>query len=66
MKRLASRGRGEDADTWLLPAGVDDHPVRRLEALSAVLRAGPDVARRLLAGQSPWRDVFLRRTLSDA
>lgn len=54
------------SDTWLLPAGVDDHPVRRLGALSAVLRARPDVARGLLAGRSPWCDVFLRRTLSDA
>ena len=44
-------------DLWLVPGGVRGSPPRRLEALSAVLRARPEVGRRLLAGQRPWCDV---------
>jgi hypothetical protein len=43
-------------DPWLVPGGVRGSPPRRLEALSAVLRARPEVGRRLLAGQRPWCD----------
>ena len=46
------------ADRWLVPAGVRGSPVRRLEALSAVLRAWPAVGRRLLAGPRPWCEVI--------
>jgi Glycosyl transferases group 1 len=45
------------SDPWLVPGGVRGSPPRSLEALSAVLRARPDVGRRLLAGQRPWCDV---------
>ncbi len=45
------------ADPWLIPPGVDGVPGRRLEAVSALLRARPDVGRRLLAGRGPWFDV---------
>lgn len=44
-------------DPWLVPGGVRGSPPRSLEALSAVLRARPEVGRRLLAGQEPWCDV---------
>jgi hypothetical protein len=44
-------------DAWLVPGGVRGSPPRSLEALSAVLRARPEVGRRLLAGQRPWCDV---------
>jgi glycosyl transferase family 1 len=44
-------------DPWLVPGGVRGSPPRSLEALSAVLRARPEVGRRLLAGQKPWCDV---------
>jgi hypothetical protein len=44
-------------DSWLVPGGVRGSPPRSLEALSAVLRARPEVGRRLLAGQRPWCDV---------
>lgn len=44
-------------DPLLVPAGVRGSPARGLEALSAVLRARPQVGRRLLAGQRPWCDV---------
>lgn len=41
-------------DPWLVPGGVRGSPPRRLEVLSAVLSARPDVGRRLLAGRTPW------------
>ncbi len=41
----------------LLPVGVGEAQPRRLEALSAVMRARPDVGRRLLAGRTRWADV---------
>jgi hypothetical protein len=44
-------------DPWLVPGGVRGSPPRSLEALSAVLRARPEVGKRLLAGQKPWCDV---------
>lgn len=44
-------------DPWLVPPGIGGLLGRRLEAVSAVLRARPDVARRLLAGRAPWCDV---------
>jgi len=46
------------SDPWLTPLGVRGSPPRRLEACSAVLRARPDVGRRLLAGERPWCDVM--------
>ncbi len=46
-------------DPWLIPPGIGGMLGRRLEAVSAVLRARPDVGRRLLAGQAPWCDVVL-------
>jgi hypothetical protein len=45
-------------DPWLVPAGVQGSPARRLEALSAVLRARPQSGRRLLAGPRTWCDVI--------
>lgn len=47
------------ADPWLIPPGIGGLLGRRLEALSALLRARPDVGRRLLAGRAPWCDVVL-------
>jgi hypothetical protein len=46
-------------DPFLVPPGIGGVLGRRLEAVSAVLRARPDVGRRLLAGQTPWCDVVL-------
>ena len=45
-------------DPWLVPAGVRGSPARTLEALSAVLRARPELGRRLLAGRRPWCDLI--------
>ena len=45
-------------DPWLIPPGLGGLLGRRLEAVSAVLRARPDVGRRLLAGPAPWCDVI--------
>lgn len=45
------------SDPWLVPGGVRGSPPRSLEALSAVLRARPEVGRRLLAGERSWCDV---------
>jgi hypothetical protein len=45
------------SDPMLVPLGVRESKARRLEALSAVLRARPDVGRRLLVGRTPWSDV---------
>jgi len=44
-------------DPWLIPPGIGDDPTRPLGALSAVLRARPDIGRRLVAGRAPWCDV---------
>jgi hypothetical protein len=44
-------------DPWLIPPGLGGLLGRRLEAVSALLRARPDVGRRLLAGRAPWCDV---------
>ena len=44
-------------DSWLVPLGVGGYRSRRLEALSAVLQARPDIGRTLLAGREPWCDV---------
>ena len=44
-------------DPMLVPIGVGESQPRRLEALSAVLRARPDIVRRLLAGRTPWSSV---------
>lgn len=52
-------------DPWLVPLGVGERRSRPLEALSAVLRVRPDVARRLLAGQEPWCEVVLLNASSD-
>ena len=48
-------------DAWLIPPGIDGLPGRWLDAVSALLRARPDVGRRLLAGRAPWCDVLLLR-----
>ena len=44
-------------DVWLVPPGVGAADARRLDGLSAVVRARPDVGRRLLAGAEPWCEV---------
>ena len=44
-------------DPWLLPAGWEGGQPRSLEGLSAVIRARPEVARRLLIGRARWCDV---------
>jgi hypothetical protein len=49
------------SDEWLVPTGVGDASGRRLEALSAVMQARPDVGRRLLAGWQPWCQYALLR-----
>ena len=52
-------------DPWLTPGGVRGSPPRRLEALSSVLRARPEVGRRLLAGSGPWCE-FVAPDVQDA
>lgn len=47
---------------WLVPQAIGTDRARRLAALSAVLRARPDVGGRLLAGRTPWCDVVLLKT----
>ena len=42
------------SDPWLVPVGVGTGRERRLEALSAVFQARPDVGRRLLSGRAAW------------
>jgi len=50
------------SDEWLVPSGVGEARARRLDALSAVMKARPEVGRRLLAGRRPWcRYAFLRQ-----
>lgn len=46
-------------DPWLIPPGIGDGRTRPLGALSAVLRARPNVGRKLLAGGAPWCEVVL-------
>jgi hypothetical protein len=46
-------------DPWLVPLGFEGLRSRSFGALSAVLRAHPDVARQLLVGRAPWCDVAL-------
>lgn len=49
-------------DQWLVPIGVGDSRARRLEALSAVMKARPDVGRRLIVGRKPWSEIALLKT----
>ena len=44
-------------DPWLMPAGWEGSQPRSLEGLSAVIRARPEVGRRLLIGRARWCDV---------
>ncbi len=41
-------------DPWLLPAGWEGTESRRLDGLSAIIGARPEVARRLLSGSAEW------------
>jgi len=52
------------SDQWLVPAGVGEG-TRPLHALSAALRARPDVARKLLTWSAPWCDVVLSGESAD-
>lgn len=45
------------SDPMLIPLGVGQSQPRRLEALSAVMRARPDVGRTLLAGRTAWSSI---------
>lgn len=53
------------SDPMLVPLGVGQFQSHRLEALSAVMRAHPDVGRRLLAGRTPWSSVVLAPAVSE-
>lgn len=46
-------------DPWLMPAGWEDSQPRSLEGLSALVRARPDVGRRLLIGRARWCEVAI-------
>lgn len=46
------------ADPWLVPMGVQGSPARRLEAVSALLRARPKAAWSLLLGSGDWCEVI--------
>lgn len=44
-------------DPWLVPPGWEGSQPRTLEGMSALIRARPDVGRRLLGGRARWCDV---------
>jgi hypothetical protein len=46
-------------DTWRIPPGIGESPERPLWAITAVLRARPAVARRLLEGRATWCHIVV-------